>query len=130
MTNYIQALFTDSAFGSLDQVRPRSFEGSSGRSDGKHPGVARDGSSTVNGVGVEALGFPSGTDPQVLAEVLRQVRAADPMDREALLRRPGFLSRVCSQSAANASHALGILAITESSDFHAIIAKLGPAEAT
>lgn len=126
MTNYIQALFTDSAFGSLDQVRPWSFEGSSGRSDGEHPGAARDSSSVVVGMGVEALGFPSGTDPRVLAEVLRQVRAADPMDREALLRRPGFLGRICSQSAADASYVIWILAIAESPDYDTMLAKLGP----
>ena len=126
MTNYIQSLFTDSAFGSLEQVRPWGMSGSTGRSDGEHPGVAKDGSSAMDGVGVEALGFPSGTDPRVLAEILRQVRAADPMDREAMLRRPGFLGRLCSQSAADASYVIWLLAIAESPDFHAMLAKLAP----
>lgn len=126
MTNYIQSLFTDPAFGSLEQVRPWGMSGSTGRSDGELPGIAKDGSSATDGVGVEALGFPSGTDPRVLAEILRQVRAAEPMGREASLRRPGFLGRLCSQSAADASYVIWLLAIAESTDFHAIIAKFQP----
>lgn len=118
MTNYIQSVFTDSAFGALDQVMPW------GQRD---PGVTGRGSGARDDVGVEAFGFPSGTDPQALAEVLRKVHAALPLDREALLRRPGFLARICSQSAARASYAIWILAIAESPDFHAKLAKLGAA---
>lgn len=125
MTNYIQALFTDSAFGLLDQVRPWVPSESAGRSRQGVTSAAIHGSSARNNVGVEALGFPSGTDPQSLAEVLREVHAAVPLEREAMLRRPGFLIRVCSQSAANASYIFWILAIVESPDFHAMLAKLG-----
>lgn len=126
VTNYIQALFTDSAFGSLEEVRPWVRSESSGRSEAINPGGAKDGSNATNNVGAEALGFPRGTDPRVLAEILREVHAASPLNREALLRRPGFLGRICSQSAANASYAIWILAIAESPDFHSMLAKLGP----
>lgn len=125
MTNYIQVLFTDSAFGSLDQVRPWVPSESAGRS---RQGVSSDalhGSIARNDGGVEALGFPIGTDPQALAELLRELHAAVPLEREAMLRRPGFLVRVCSQSAADASYIFWILAIVESPDFHAMLTKLG-----
>ena len=99
MTSSDPELFTPSAYGGLEPLREPST-----------PRAVQPAEPSA----VERLGFPSGTDPALLAEVLMATRAAPPSERADLLRRPGFLSRLFSQSAAEASYLNAILAITSS----------------
>lgn len=73
---------------------------------------------------VESLGFPKGTDPVLLTQVIENTLALPPGTRVDHLRSPGVLSRLFSQSAAEASYALAILAIVESPTCAATLARL------
>jgi hypothetical protein len=102
VTNHIQELFTESDYGALGPLGAPDAPQAAGQAQPAGPSV------------VERLGFPSDTDPALLAEVLMATRAAPPSERADLLRRPGFLSRLFSQSAAEACYLNAILAITSS----------------
>jgi hypothetical protein len=73
---------------------------------------------------VETLGFPKGTSTVLLAEVLQDIHATAPGARVQRLLTPGVLSRLFSQSAAEASYALAVLSIVESPGFESTLARL------
>ena len=56
--------------------------------------------------------------------MLEEVRATPAGARVERLLSPGMLSRLFSQSAAEASYALAVLSIVESRDFSATLARL------
>jgi hypothetical protein len=73
---------------------------------------------------VETLGFPKGTSTVLLAQVLEDIHAVAPGARVQRLLTPGVLSRLFSQSAAEASYALAVLSIVESPGFEDTLARL------
>lgn len=107
-------LFTESNFGALQaapDVPPAAGARDTGRAD---PSLSL----------VETLGFPKGTSPALLAQVLENTLATPPGTRVDHLLSPGVLSRLFSQSAAEASYAMAILSIVESPAFEATLARL------
>lgn len=73
---------------------------------------------------VETLGFPPDTPPQLLAQVLEDIHATAPGLRVDRLYTPGVLSRLFSQSAAQASYAMAILSIVESRHYATTLERL------
>lgn len=73
---------------------------------------------------VETLGFPKGTPPRLLAQVLLEISATPPGSRVERLLSPGMLSRLFDQSAAQASYALAVLSVVESPRFNETLARL------
>ncbi|MDQ7743629.1 hypothetical protein [Hydrogenophaga pseudoflava] len=106
-------LFTESAYGALPQPDPRLVAAQTTRPAATEPPTF-----------VETLGFPKGTPPLPLAQVLEDIRATAPGTRVNRLLAPGTLSRLFSQEAAQASYALAILSIVESPDFESTLARL------
>lgn len=121
MSNHSTYLFTESAFGGLPLAAA---------SDGGSVACDRfaDPAPPTPSF-VERLGFPQGTDPALLAQVLEHTRATPPGTRVDRLRSPGVLCRLFSQSAADASYALAILSIVESPGFDFTLAQLKAADA-
>ena len=109
----IRELFTESAYGALPQTGPR-----------QAPALGAQPPTAAPPTYVETLGFPKGTPALPLAQVLQDIRATAPGTRVNRLLAPGTLSRLFSQSAAEASYALAILSIVESPDFETILARL------
>lgn len=73
---------------------------------------------------VETLGFPAGTPPLRLARIIEEALATEPRLRPHLLRSPGRLNSLFSQSAVEASYALAILTIVESGHAATVVARL------
>lgn len=113
MSPQTRELFTESAYGALPQPDPRLAAAQAAR-----PAAIE--APTF----VETLGFPKGTPPLPLAQVLEDIRATAPGTRVNRLLAPGTLSRLFSQEAAEASYALAILSIVESPDFESTLARL------
>lgn len=108
-------LFTESNFGALPPGAPTVPPAGRPRDTGR---------ATPPPSFVESLGFPQGTHPGLLAQVIEDTLAVPPIARLDHLRSPGVLSRLFSQSAAEASYALAILAIVESPTCAATLARL------
>ena len=125
MPNRRPFLFTESNFGALPDAAPQALP-----ADGTRSAVP----TTPAPSFVETLGFPEGTSETLLALVLEHTRAIPEGTRVDHLRSPGVLSRLFSQSAAEASYALAILAIVESPAYESTLARLkaaeGPASST
>jgi hypothetical protein len=123
MHNDTPKLFTESALGGLPQATPWP-----GQLTAQEPGAGWGGAETAGApeplTFVETLGFPKGTPALLLAQVLEEVRATPAGARVERLLSPGMLSRLFSQSAAEASYALAVLSIVESRDFSATLARL------
>ena len=120
MSDQSLELFTTSAWGSLPQALAWSGQAADPGSDGNGPhGAAAEPMSFV-----ETLGFPRGTDAALLAQVLAEIHATAPGTRVQRLLSPGMLSRLFSQSAAEASYALAVLSIVESPGFLSTLARL------
>jgi hypothetical protein len=121
MPNQSPYLFTESNFGGLPL---------SATSDAS-PAVLDAGRTEPPVSFVETLGFPKGTCPALLVQVLEVTCTHAPGTRVDHLRSPGVLSRLFSHSAAEASYALAILAIVESPAYASTLARLkaaaGPA---
>lgn len=117
-SHYIRDLFAESSFGGLPALPPW---GRPGRSSVSGQTVH---AATAPLSLVETLGFPRGTSPTLLARILEDIRATPPGSRVDRLRSPGVLSPLFSQSAAEASYALAILAVVESRDFETTLARL------
>jgi hypothetical protein len=113
-------LFTESALGGLNEAARWADKSETGRrwSD-RQAAEAPEPMSYV-----ETLGFPRGTPPLLLAQVLQDIRGISAGRRVERLLSPGVLSPLFSQSAAAASYALSILSIVESPDFDAILSRL------
>lgn len=73
---------------------------------------------------VETLGFPTGTPPLALARIIEEAMATEQRLRPHLLRSPGRLNTLFSQSAVEASYALAILTIVESGNAATVVARL------
>lgn len=116
--NHTRELFSDSALGGLLPRLARDGEPEA-RPEGARPTLQAPAHSYL-----ETLGLPRETPPLILAQVLEEIHATDPGERLDHLYRPGWLSRLFSQSAAEASYAMAILAIVESTGFQATLARL------
>jgi hypothetical protein len=116
-------LFTESALGGLPMATPWP-----GQLSAREPGAGWAGAKTAAApeplTFVETLGFPKGTPALLLAQVLEEISATPAGTRVQRLLSPGMLSRLFSQSAAEASYALAVLSIVESRDFAATLARL------
>ena len=112
-------LFTESAWGGLPpgQARAEVVPESATAREGAHW-------APESPEFVETLGFPRGTSTVLLAQVLEEVRAIAPGARVQCMLTPGMLSRLFSQSAAEASYALAVLSIVESPGYHDTLARL------
>lgn len=120
MSDQSLELFTASAWGGLPQALAWSGQTAGPGSDGNGScGVPPEPMSFV-----ETLGFPRGTDTALLAQVLAEIHATAPGSRVQRLLSPGMLSRLFSQSAAEASYALAVLSIVESPGFMSTLAQL------
>ena len=117
MNDQTLELFTSTAWGSLPQALTWS-----GQPAANEQGARKAPPEPMSFV--ETLGFPRDTDTTLLAQVLAQVHATPPGTRVQRLLSPGMLSRLFSQSAAEASYALAILSIVESPDFLSTLARL------
>ncbi|WP_374406463.1 hypothetical protein [Hydrogenophaga sp.] len=115
MTHQTLELFTESAWGGLAPVKARLAQEPENAWQRPTPPALSF---------VETLGFPKGTPPRLLAEVLARIHAAPPGSRVDQLMRPGMLSRLFSQSAAEASYALAVLSVVESPDFQHTLDRL------
>lgn len=113
-------LFTESAWGAL----PASLKRADKVRDVEPPGDATPMTSNEPPEFVETLGFPRGTPPLLLAQVLEDVRATPPGSRVQHMLSPGVLSRLFSLSAAEASYALAVLSVVESPSFEETLARL------
>lgn len=105
-------LFTESAWGTLAQSRSA------------QPAVRDIDTPAEPPEFVETLGFPKGTPPRLLAQVLLEISATPPGSRVERLLSPGMLSRLFDQSAAQASYALAVLSVVESPRFNETLARL------
>ena len=123
MHNDTPKLFTESALGGLPQTTPWPGQPTA-REPGADWGVAPIARAPEPLTFVETLGFPKGTPALLLAQVLEEIRATPAGSRVERLLSPGMLSRLFSQSAAEASYALAVLSIVESRDFPATLARL------
>jgi hypothetical protein len=123
MHNDTPELFTESALGGLPQATPWP-----GQPTARESGAGWNGAPIARApeplTFVETLGFPKGTPALLLAQVLEEIRATPAGSRVERLLSPGMLSRLFSQSAAEASYALAVLSIVESRDFPATLARL------
>lgn len=122
MDNQTPELFTASAWGCLPPAAARVQALSAREPDSPGPGAP-----TVPPVPptfVETLGFPRGTPPRLLARVLEDIHGTAPGRRVERLYTPGVLSRLFSQSAAQASYAMAILSIVESRHYTATLERL------
>lgn len=119
MDNQTPELFSASAWGSLPQVdaKPRPATAS-------EPDRAYLAPPAAPPTFVEQLGFPRDTPPRILAQVLEDIHGTAAGRRVERLYTPGVLSRLFSQSAAQASYALAILSIVESRQFPTTLARL------
>lgn len=118
MNHHTRELFSESALGGLLPPLPRNVE------PGERPEGARRTRQAPTHSYVETLGLPRETPPLILAQVLEDIHATDPGERLDRLYRPGWLSRLFSQSAAEASYAMAILSIVESTGFQTTLARL------
>jgi hypothetical protein len=123
MHNDNPKLFTESALGGLPQAMPWP-----GQLTAREPGTGWGGAEIAAApeplTFVETLGFPKGTPALLLAQVLEDISTTPAGTRVQRLLSPGMLSRLFSQSAAEASYALAVLSIVESRDFSATLARL------
>lgn len=118
MDHHTRELFSESTLGGLAPDWPRNGEA------GARPEGARQARQAPAPCYVETLGLPRETPPLILAQVLEDIHATDPAERLDRLYRPGWLSRLFSQSAAEASYAMALLAIVESAGFQTTLARL------
>ena len=118
MNHHTRELFSESALGGLLPALPKSG------GTIVHPGAVREVRQAQAHSFVESLGLPRETPPLILAQVLEDIHVTDPAERLDRLYRPGWLSRLFSQSAAEASYAMALLAIVESTGFQATLARL------
>ena len=122
MDNQTPELFPASAWGCLPEagVRPQTLSAHEPDSAGfGAPAAAPEPPSLV-----ETLGFPRDTSPRLLARVLEDIHATAPGRRVERLYTPGVLSRLFSQSAAQASYAMAILSIVESRHYTTTLERL------
>jgi hypothetical protein len=118
MRHSTRDLFSESAYGMLAPTMPWSAPSASA-DDAPSASANAEPPSYV-----ETLGFPRGTPPLEVAQVIEDIRDTAPGARVEQLLRPGKLSRLFSMSAAEASYALSILAVAESPEVDAILARL------
>lgn len=115
-------LFTESAWGGLPPGKARADAASAQEPPG--PWDPSRSTSPTTPEFVETLGFPRGTPTLLLAQVLEDIQATAPGARVQRLLTPGVLSRLFSQSAAEASYALAVLSVVESPDYENTLARL------
>ncbi|MFP8779497.1 hypothetical protein [Hydrogenophaga sp. RWCD_12] len=121
MDNQTPELFTASAWGCLPPAAARLQPLSAREPDNLGPGTPL---SPPEPTLVESLGFPRDTPPRLLARVLEDIHATAPGHRVDRLYTPGVLSRLFSQSAAQASYAMAILSIVESRHYASTLEQL------
>lgn len=122
MHNDTPELFTESALGGLSPAAPWPGQPNAREADARWS--AQIGATPEPLTFVETLGFPRGTPALLLAQVLEEISATPAGARVQRLLSPGMLSRLFSQSAAEASYALAVLSIVESRDFPSTLARL------
>ena len=122
MDNQTPELFPASAWGCLPQAVARPAALSAREPDSAGPGTAT--ATPEPPTFVETLGFPRDTPPRLLARVLEDIHATAPGRRVDRLYTPGVLSRLFSQSAAQASYAMAILSIVESRHYTTTLERL------
>lgn len=115
-------LFTESALGGLPSATPWPGQLNAREADARWGAEFREPAEPLTFV--ETLGFPKGTPTLLLAQVLEEISATPAGARVQRLLSPGMLSRLFSQSAAEASYALAVLSIVESRDFSATLTRL------
>lgn len=117
MSGQTRDLFSPSSFGALPPAPPCAAD------DSQRVTSARPSRSPVPNY-IESLGFPAGTPPLLLARIIEEAAACEPRLRPHLLRSPGRLNSLFSQSAVEASYALAILTIVESGKASQVVARL------
>ena len=120
MRHSTRDLFSESAYGMLSPTMPWDIPTASSTPAEAGPGSAGAASLSF----VETLGFPKGTPPLDVAQIIEDIRDTAPGARVEQLLRPGRLSRLFSMSAAEASYALSILAVAESPEVDTVLARL------
>lgn len=119
MSGQTRDLFSPSSFGALPPAAPGAASvGGSTAAPAKNP---LDGEVLSY---VETLGFPAGTPPLRLARIIEEALTTEQRLRPHLLRSPGRLNSLFSQSAVEASYALAILTIVESGNASTVVARL------
>ena len=122
MDHQTPELFPASAWGSLPQAEAQPSALSAREPDGTGPGSPT--ATPEPPTFVETLGFPRDTPPRLLARVLEDIQATAPGRRVDRLYTPGVLSRLFSQSGAQASYAMAILSIVESRHYATTLERL------
>lgn len=122
MDNQTPELFTASAWGCLPPAALRMQALAAREPDS--PALGTTVSPPEPPTFVETLGFPRDTPPRLLARVLEDIHATAPGRRVDRLYTPGVLSRLFSQSAAQASYAMAILSIVESRHYTTTLERL------